>query len=298
MGMTLEESASLNRYLSEIQGKNLPATLYIDNLLCPYLEFDEEYVLPACSSVDGIDYLTAVKFLRDVSGFIPELIGSMYVLPEPRPKKDIGKLFLIRELASVNEQKFLWILALDVSYLGGVSNDKIITPSHQGRTTSISTNRIYFSSKIVPIESLFYKEGIVQGFDTYEIKEIISDRIIGGGVDSRIKPYSEIFDEADFSKQEKAILDIYNITDKCWKIGNIYQPIGIDYLSLSYRSLEIKSSRIDEVWRELGAIMWNPEFKKLNPSELEPLHRYLSTFQAQRELSPSGNLRWKISRKH
>jgi hypothetical protein len=298
MGMTLEESASLNKYLGSIQGKNLASSLFIDNLHCPYLEFNKEYILPSSSSVNGVDYLAADRYLQEISGFIPEMIRNMSVLPEPRPKKEIGKIFLIKELASVNEQKFLWILALDVSHLGGASNDKIITHSNQDRTPSLHTNRIYFSSKIVPIESLFYKEGIVQGFDTYEIKEILSDLIIGGGVDSIIKPYSEIFDEADFSKQERVILDLYNITDECWRIGNVYQPFGIDYLSLSYRSLEIESFRIDEVWRELGSIIWNPEFKKLSPSELEPLHRYLSTFHAQRELSPSGNLRWKISRKH
>lgn len=286
--MLPQEASEINQFLSGITGVNAPHSLFVDNLHCPYWEFHLEYILPSCSTTDGVDYGTVRAYLEAISSLVPELVSGSQILPEPRPKKDIGKIFLVREMPGVDEQRFLWILALDVLHLGGQQSDRVIQTHSQGRTISTYTNRIYFSSKIIPVESIIRQRNEIRGFDPYEMVELVHDFSSGRGQESWIRPYSELFDDQDFTKQEEALRKIFNLQEPNWRLGTIYQPIGMDYRAISLRLLESRYSDIESVWNSCKSDYW-----KLGDSYLR---KYLSTMRAEKSLSPSGNFRWQIFR--
>lgn len=286
--MKSSEASEINQFLARLEGSNKPHEIYVDNLHFPYFEFQEDYVIPPSSSVDGMDFSSSMGYLQAIAGFLPELLEHSFILPEPRPKKEVGKIFLTRELPSYKEQRYLWILALESTYLGGADKSKILSTGIQGRTTSLRTNRIYFSSKIIPVESIVRERDEIRSFDPYEMGELIRDIYSGQGGESRIKPYSEIFDDQDFSKQEEALEKIYGIDQTVWKIGKVFRPLGIDYLAVGLRLLESKFSDIEKIWKFLAGDFQNPE------GNLEHLHEYFSLFSMEESLSASGNRRWKI----
>lgn len=300
--MTPKEASKLNQFLGKIKGENKTSRIYIDNLHFPYLEFSDFYTLPTSSSLDGMDFHSAEAYLKEIASFIPELIQGCNILPEARPRRDNSKIFLVKKLPKIDDQDFLWILKLESTYLGGADKSQILSTAKQGRTSSIRTKRIYFHSLAIPIEHTIEEKGEIRGFDPYEIRELLTDIASGNRQDSRIKPYSELFDEVDYSSQEKSILNIYGINSENWKPGNIYRPIGIDYLSLSFRFLETRFVDIESQWKKMGHSVWlqkdtRKEAENLLPSvqnELEILHRYLQGFDFSSDQSPSGNLRWQV----
>jgi hypothetical protein len=299
--MTPKEAGKINRYLNKINDKNLPSKIFIDNLHYPYFEFIDSYTLPASSSLDGMDFNSSMEYIQEISRFIPELISNSFILPEPKPKKESGKIFLVRQLPGVGNQNFIWVFILEATYLGGAEKTNILQSARQGRTTSIRTNRIYFKSFAIPVESILRERDEIRGFDPYEIRELLTDIALGSHNDSRIKPYSELFDEADYSEQEKAILNIFHINSENWKPGNVYKPLGMDYLSLSFRFLEKSFLDIENIWSRIGNSIWiNPEKGNITSSNNEnflELHNYLKEVDFRSDHSPSGNLRWEIYKK-
>ncbi|MCC5813973.1 MAG: hypothetical protein JJT78_04395 [Leptospira sp.] len=299
--MTPKEAGKINRYLSKLSGISLPSKIFIDNLHYPYFEFSEYYSLPTSSSLDGMDFNSSMEYIQEISRFIPELISNSFILPEPKPKKETGKIFLVRQLSKIGNQSFIWVLTLEATYLGGAEKSNILQPARQGRTTSIRTNRIYFKSFAIPVESILRERDEIRGFDPYEIRELLTDIASGNQPDSRIKPYSELFDEADYSEQEKTILNIYSINSDNWKPGNVYKPLGMDYLSLSVRFLEKSFSDIESIWSRIGNSIWINQEKGSIPSSNNEnfieLHEYLRQIDFRSDQSPSGNLRWEIYKK-
>jgi len=243
------------------------------------------------------------EYLQAVSGLIPELIQDTYILPEPRPRKENQKIFLVRSLSSPLSQKFLWILSLQIGYLGGGSKESILRPKAQGLTLSVRTNRIYFQSRVIPVDTIFQEGEEIRGFDPCEIRARTEEKSeLERNPELRIQPFSELFDDPDLTKQEERIRRIYQLNPQVWQPGSIYTPIGREYQSLSFRFLEADFVKIQSTWEEISPAFWlaatlsNDSLEKPVSEEipLYTLHRYLSRFKAESSYSPSGNLRWRI----
>ncbi|WCL49553.1 LIC_10030 family protein [Leptospira sp. GIMC2001] len=300
--MKLDEVAKLNKLLAGISGINIPLRIYIDNLHCPYLELEGEYILPPCSVLDGVGYDTAKQYLKEISRLVPELISGMQVLPFPRPKKDSSKLFLVQRIEG--EQEFLLLIVLDVAHLGGIQNDKIVKKANQSQTISIRTNRIYFTSKIIPIEKIYIDKGNIVNFDGYEVTEWIEKqrknvKQLETELENRIRPFSDLFDDADFSTQEKLIAEHLGINRENWRLGKVYSPIGIEHLCFSIRFLEARKQTILETWNMIRDSFWDglTSNENLEKGVTIALHNYLSNFDSKLEYSQSDNPRWLITKR-
>ncbi|MCW7469169.1 LIC_10030 family protein [Leptospira kanakyensis] len=292
--MKVQDYQSINRILNETSGKNKPGEIFVDNLHSPYIQFSEKFLIPGTSSTQP-EFSDIKNFVQTVLKYIPEAIEGTCLLPEPRPKRETGKLFFVRPMI-FGSSRFLYVFSVDMLYLGGAGSDEIKKPGSQNMTPSILTDRLYFQVKIIHLHS------------TKEVGENVIDfqakRFQGGifRVESEkddnkpIRRFSEIFDEIDFSETESTIREELGITPEVWKLGRIYSPIGIDYLSLSLRFLIPSLPKTIGQFRNFYPILTETE-AGIPEETLNKYHEYLSSFEVERTQSKSGNILWKVIQK-
>lgn len=304
MGLSIHEVININKRLAEInsiEDNNIDHLdsfeLFIDNLHCSYIDTKQEFILPSFPLLNGPDFNSIQEYLDQVIPIVPNLFKGLQILPEPRPKKEIGKIFLVKEISDNPQQKFLFILSLDLFYLGGAKSSEILKKESQVKTASIRTSRIYFRSVIIPVDQIFVNKNCIIGFDPFTIKELILDSTHNNDLETVIKPFSEIFDELDFSKQEELICQWIGINNQVWSPGKVFSPVGIDYLSISLRLLEINLDSVDSLWSTVGEEL-EKVVTQLNPNTLPQicpnLIEYLKQFSVEINQSASGNICWKI----
>ncbi len=282
----------INQALANLNGKNQPGTIYVDNLHTPYIRFSESFVLPASSTIEP-EFSAKVQFVKTLFHFLPEAINGTSLLAEPRPKKDIGKLFFLRPILLQNKQ-FLYIFSSDFQYLGGSTPPEVREPATQNRTPAIETDRIYFQVKVIPIEPLPEMQGSVSDFQPLRFKGGIFNWKSEREPNRPVRRFSEIFDEMDFSEMESKIREELGMSPSNWAPGNIYQPIGIDYLSLSLRFLMPNLSKTVFELKNFYQIL-EPGDSGVPQKSIVSFQDYLSRHQTERTVSKSGNILWKIN---
>ncbi|TGK03127.1 hypothetical protein EHQ53_06675 [Leptospira langatensis] len=312
--MKLNEIKELNKLLQTgTKTKNEPASLYVDNLHTSFLEFEENYILPS-TSVFEIEFPAAESFLKSLLHLAPELVANCLVLPEPRPKRDIDRLFLIKPFYTEGEifrenSPDIWqdklppyaiVTSFHLMHLGGANKEEIFQPASQGKTMSVYTKRVYFSVRVVPLDSLKVHEGAVIDFSPKKYQE--SDfmvQISREATEGVRHTYSEIFDEVDYSKQIAIIHETLGITSGDWTLGKIFAPIAVEYLTLTARFLDpsLESIAKDFIsFHQVVDLLLRPDSMTLEESARNFFFAWLRSHKAERTISPSGNMAWKILR--
>ncbi|MCT8334155.1 hypothetical protein NUH30_10765 [Leptospira sp. 85282-16] len=292
--MKIQDYKSINRILNETSAKNRSGEIYVDNLHTPYIQFSEKFVISG-TSVTQPEFGDIKDFVHIILKYIPEAIEGTCLLPEPRPKRETGKLFFVRPML-FGSSRFLYVFSVDMLYLGGAKSEEIKKAGSQNMTPSIITDRLYFQTKIIHLHST--KE------DGEDITDFEAKRFQGGvfRVESEkdeskpIRKFSEIFDEIDFSDTESKIREELGITTDVWKLGRIYSPIGIDYLSLSLRFLIPSLPKTIQQFRNFYPILTHSE-SGIPEETLKKYHEYLTSFEVERTQSKSGNILWKVIQK-
>ncbi|XDD42808.1 hypothetical protein AB3N58_00125 [Leptospira sp. WS60.C2] len=292
--MKIQDFRSINRLLGESSGKNKVGEVYVDNLHCPYIQFSERFTING-TSVTQPEFGDIKDFVQIVLKFLPEAVEGTSLLPEPRPKRETGKLFFVRPMMFGSFQ-FLYVFSVDMLYLGGAKSEEIKRAGSQNMTPTIVTDRLYFQVKVIPVKSI--KE------DGDHVIDFESKRFLGGEfrIESEsdgnkpIRKFSEIFDEVDFSDTESKIREELGITSDIWKLGRIYSPIGIDYLSLSLRFLNPSLPKTISQFKNFYQILENTN-QTIPEETLKSFHEYLSSFEVERTVSKSGNILWKVNQK-
>ncbi|TGK07141.1 hypothetical protein EHO59_03260 [Leptospira semungkisensis] len=312
--MKLNEIKELNKLLlTATKGKNEPVSLYVDNLHTSFLEFEETYILPS-TSVFEIEFHAAESFLKSLLHLAPELVANCLVLPEPRPKRDIDRLFLIKPFYTEGEMfrensPDIWkdklppyavVTSFHLMHLGGANKEEIFQPAAQGKTMSVHTKRVYFSVRVVPLDSLTVHEGAVIDFSPKKYQE--SDFMVQISRDANEgvrHTYSEIFDEVDYSKQVGIIHETIGITSADWTLGKIFAPIAVEYLTLTARFLDASVETIAKdfiSFHQVVDLLLRPDSMTLEESARNFFFAWLRSHKAERIISPSGNMAWKILR--
>ncbi|TGN20344.1 LIC_10030 family protein [Leptospira idonii] len=290
--MLIKDYKSINKMLSDLPGKNVPGDIYVDNLHTPYIRFQEKFLISG-SSVTHPESSVVREFVNILIKYLPEAIEGTCLLPEARPKRETGKLFFVRQVTFSNKQ-FLYVFSADMQYLGGAAPEQIKKPAAQNLTPSILTDRIYFKTKIVPIESVTGEGDHITDFKSRRFKggvfRVESDR----EMDKPVRRFSEIFDEIDFSDVEIKIKEELEITPQVWSLGRVFHPIGIDYLALSLRFLTPSIPKIIPEFRKFYQVL-DPGDAGVPDEARKAYHSYLSKHTTERTQSISGNMLWKIN---
>ncbi len=296
--MTLGEISIINRMIRDCSGKkNLEHEIFVDNLHSPYAEFNESYILPAVQT-QSIDFQAAKKYMDTIIKYIPEAIEGCSILPEARPKRESDKIFLVKKISS-GSKIFLYILKLEPVYLGGANLEQIQEKATQEKTVSIKTNRIYFSIRIIPLEEIMENDQTICDFQAKNYAEgIYKIETTSSGVLSGKKTVSELFDEIDFGDLVQSLKDIFHITNESWKLGKVFEPVGVEYLTVSLKFLTLSQKEILEDFQSFQSIL-DILYDNGEPSvnSIENYVHWLNLFSMERLQSSSGNMRWKIFRK-
>lgn len=289
--MQIKDIQSINKVLLDLEGKNKPGEIYVDNLHSPYIKFNEHYELPQ-SSITKPEFPAILEYVKILMKFLPEAIEGTSLLPEPRPKKETGKLFFVRPILFA-DRKFLYVFSTDMQYLGGAKPDEIKKSAAQNLTPSVLTDRIYFQSKIFPIESVVEEGDFVTDFKSVRFLGGIFRLDVDRNAESKPRRFSEIFDELDFSEMEAKIREELGINSEIWPMGRVYSPIGIDYLSLSLRFLKPSLPSIIREFRKYYSVL-DPGEGGVSPETRNAFHQFLFKHETSRTQSRSGNMLWKI----
>jgi|GEM_PF-1170904 len=281
----------VNNFISFLNRNNQKHSLFVDNMHSPYIRLNESYILPGISTLEP-EWEAKIEMIKILAHNLPEAISGTSFLPEPRPKKDIFKLFFVRPILFQSRQH-LYIFSVTLQYLGGATAEQIQEHSIQGRTPTIETDRIYFETKVIPIESIEFLGQNVIDFKVRPFQESSHFWQAERQPNQSIRRHSEIFDELDFSEKELDLKEKLGITSSVWSLGNIYSPIGIDYFALGHRFLIPSVREVISELRHFDRVLL-PSSKGRNPKSLEAYHEFLRRHKMERSLSPSGNILWKI----
>ncbi|TGK38056.1 LIC_10030 family protein [Leptospira andrefontaineae] len=312
--MKLNEVKELNKLLqNHSKGRNKEHSIYVDNLHTSFVEFEEKFILPS-TSVFEIEFSAAEGFLKSILQLAPELVADSLVLPEPRPKRDIDRLFLIKPFYTEGEMfrenspevwreklpPFAIITSFHVMHLGGAPKEDIYAQASQGKTMSVYSKRAYFSSRVIPLDSLTVLEDAVIDFTTKKYQE--SDFMVQISTDTFEgvrHTYSEIFDEVDYSKQVSFIHESLGITPSDWTLGKIFAPLAVEYLTLTTRFLDPSLDKIAKdfnSFHQVVDLLLRPGSMTLEESARNSFFAWLRSHKSERIISPSGNMAWKILR--
>ncbi|MEM7180377.1 MAG: hypothetical protein AAF518_05665, partial [Spirochaetota bacterium] len=271
--------------------------IYVDNLHTTYALLPESYVLPACPKT-GPDFATSLSYLQSIARYIPETIAKCHVLPEAKPKREEDKLFLLREF-SLDGSKYLYIVKLFISHLGGASLEQTIQKESSSHNMSVRTDRIYYSIHIIPIRSVEKRNGNIVDFTSLNIPSIIETKISSKepteDTFAGVLPPTSIFDEVNYQTAIEPLKARLCVRRENWQPASIHEPIYIEYHTLSFRPLEVSFAKIKEEFakfhRALQQTMQN--VNDLETKALNAFITYLNRNTATRTVSPSGNICWK-----
>lgn len=283
----------INFFLKNLNGKNSDFSIYVDNLHSPYILLKEEYTLPPISNMD-LTKKDVLPLLEILSKYIPEAMSGCSVLPAQKPKRETGKVSLVKEI-SLRGHNYLYIFKIDAAYLGGSPRDKIKLAASQFSHPSISTDRIYFSTKVIPIKNVIRSDGEIIDFEVQPFDKGLFTAELEERLEDRPRNFSELFDEIDYSPIMEPIKLNLKIMLPNWSLGKIYEPVYIEYMTLAIRFLSPSYASAVTHFSHFYEIL---EIVHLNSSISEINRRnfiyWLSKHSFERETSPSGNMRWQI----
>jgi hypothetical protein len=288
------QTKKINQILSNINTKN-PAkySIYIDNLHSPYILLDKEYLMPSVSNFN-LNTNECTELSEIYSQLIPELLIGNSLLPEPKPKREHSKLCYADSFNWMGGT-FIFLLKIEVSYLGGSSKNKIVKPATQSNYPSYYTDRIYFSTRIFAVQDITHSDGNLSDFTPISLKESLYLHEPKTDITSKPKIFSELFDEIDYKQILEPILTKLHIRSDEFKLLPIYSPIGIEMFSLVIRFLNSSKSESIKEFQKFSEIVSSIHTRNdINTASLKIFHEWFRKHRTERELSPSGNVRWKI----
>lgn len=287
------DQKNINAFLKKLNGQNSPGSIYVDNLHSPFVLLEENYILPAISNMD-LSINDVLPYLEIMARLIPEAISGCSILPMQKPKRESGKISLVKEI-SLRGFNYLYIFKFDAAYLGGSSKEKIIIPASQTSYPSIETDRIYFSARIIPIKNVIRADGEIIDFEVQEFDKGIFFSEVEANKSDMPRNYSELFDEIDYSHIIEPVKIGLKISHPNWILGKIYEPIYVEYLTLclrflstSYKDIYAHFSHFYEVLEVVHTS------KNISEISLRNFIYWLGKHSFKRDISPSGNMRWKI----
>lgn len=292
--MDFEHIIQINEELKNLSVESaVPKKIKVDTFHLPYIEFLDTFELPGIS-LNGPEYEQALKFTRIIKEKAPGFVSNTNLLPQARPQRDLQQLHFVREIQAGNK-KYLYILKIFTLYMGGAESKDITIKAVQGLSASFISNRIYYQARIVPVDNVTRKQGQIIDFESTRIKDTLFE--VSSSDMKRDMWSTVLFDEVDFSELNQKFVDCFSF-DSDWKLGKIFSPLVVDYLSLCinpvYPILPIIEAVAPHFHEGFSSFIKDREAMSV-PEKTEYFwSAYFAKFT--RKLSPakSGNPHWEI----
>lgn len=278
--------------LRNLDSKQKKFPIYIDNLHTPFILLDEDYLMPQVSNYI-LQEDEILKLIQLYSKFLPNTLKDLNFILNPISTKEHSKLIFAKEFSS-RGNKFVYQFSIEIKYLGGADSTKISKQATQEFFPSYFTDRIYFQSRIIPVSEITYIENQIVNFNPIKLNQVIN--YIHSDFFEKDKPefFSEMFDEQNYKPILEPLFEKLKVST-FWKLGKIYEPLGIEYLSFVLNLISVSSEKNIIEFQKFSALFTNIlGFEKLNQDSIYLFQNWLEKFDFKRRTSPSGNICWEI----
>lgn len=297
--MTIEETEILASELAAIDpDRNQPSILAIDTFHHPYLQFKEQFVLPTVN-LYGIEIEQARSLLAPLVAQVPGFVHGCDVLPEPRPIKENNYLHLVRAL-KIEDREYIFLIKILAQYLGGATSDEILQAASSGVSATVRTDRIYFHSRLIPVENIDYEQGRVVDFKPVRLRDALLDGITraqGFHVATKEMRVLDMFDEIDYSQANEELTRMFSVGVE-WAPGKVFRPFLVDYHTLTmnivYPDVRLIDDYLKHFHRGFDTLLNDLNLDGLSEDTRAFWAAYYQAFQYERILSRSSNPHWKL----
>lgn len=297
--MNIEEVTQLRKELQALSAASVgDCTLQVDTFHHPYLEFPEQFTLPTVN-LYGIELDQARKLLAPLMQRMPGFVRDCHVLPEPRPIKENNYLHLIKPMVCENRQ-YVYMFKILAQYLGGASEKEILQDASSGVSAEVRTNRIYFHARLIPVESIEYKNDCVVDFRPVRLKEALLEGITraqGFHVATKEMRVLDMFDEIDYSQANEELTNMFSVGAE-WKPGKVFRPFLVDYhtltMNLVFPDHELLPAFLKHFDQGFTELVTHLNLDQLAEDSRAFWAAYFQSFRYERILSRSNNPHWQL----
>lgn len=296
--MDIREARRINQRLAQIQSSAArPRDLRIDTFRHPYVKFSAPYLMPAISLGD-IQGEEAFQLIEVVAERIPEFAAGCQILPEPRPRRESAHIHLVREVIQA-EDRFLYIFNLNAEYMGGAEDAEITSRALQGRAPSFRTDRMYFHSRLIPVENIQRQDGQIVDFRVRRPRQSYQTTVTRSEWKPGDKWTNFFFDDADFSSFHRAFTEQLG-GGAHWPLSNLFYPFLLEYATVCLNLVSPGYAMAESLAEWFAPAARAIITDEPDPARLDRMQAfwkaYFSAWEYEPAPSRSGNPHWKLLR--
>ena len=286
----------INDSISRSGKKQSAGSIYIDTFHHFYAVIPEKFIWPSFH-INDIRPEEKEEVTNILLKYVPSFIEGCSILPEPRPRKDSDQVHFVRHYRIMNTE-YIYIFKVSCDYMGGAEKNEIIVKGRQGVTPSYRTDRIYFSSLLIPVcEVSRDSGGYIDNFIPIQIKDAIFN--VSSDDEKRTFMGTILFDEIDFSQVNERITNYFEFQN-AWLHKNLFYPFIIEYLSLCMNVVIPLKEFVDQyafVFEKIfHTFVQGGSSGDLPEQDILFLNEYYKNWSFERILSRSGNPHWRIEK--
>jgi hypothetical protein len=205
---------------------NNTSDIYLNIINNEFITIEETFTVPKIS-VSELDYKTAESIVTSAIKQIPEFLINHELLSKRKPSSEQHYLHFIQPLRGKHIY-FLHLFKLDLEF--GGNTEAIIEQGDSDNYPSFKTDRYYYKSKLLPVNSTLKKDESIIDFTTIRLVQKEQHE-----TDQHFHTFA-IFDETDSKKNslelsQLAGLDRYKVSQK------LYPFISYEYFTAVFNIL-------------------------------------------------------------
>ncbi len=231
---------------------NITSDIYLNVINNEFITINETFTIPKIP-VSELDYKTAESIVSSALKQIPEFLINHKLLSKRKPSSEQHYLHFIQSLRGKHIY-FLHIFKLDMEFSG--NPETIIEMGDSDNYPSFKTDRYYYKSKLLPVNSSLKKDDSIIDFTTIRLVQKEKHE-----TDQYFHTFA-IFDEADTRKNslelsQLAGLDRYKVSHK------LYPFISYDYFTAAFNVIYPTQDEIStglEIFEPLFIFLYSRTF--------------------------------------
>ncbi len=288
-----EIDSKLAAFRNQAGSGRIPFTVNVDTFHHAYMQFSESFIWPSVN-LSKVDYPEADHITDLLLKYTPSSIQNCQILPDPRSGRYSNHLFYVRVLTE-KPVKLLYIFRVSCQYMGGADSGEILKPARQGFSPEIRTDRIYYTSRILPVESLVYEDGHITDFKPFKLKDAVFQ--ISNQNNERDMWSTILFDEVDFTSVNRRFTELFGFGEP-WNAERMFLPFVIDSLSIAANLLITDADSVSMLAEKYASLLHDFlagfSTDTVGPDTADFWKKYYTGWKYERILSRSGNPHWQL----
>lgn len=269
-------------------------TLNVDTFHHAYMQFDEKFRWPSVN-LSKVDSQEAAAITEVLLKYAPFAIKNCQILPDPRSGRYSHHLFYVKKVTE-EPIRLIYIFRVSCQYMGGADSGEIIKPAKQGFSPEILTDRVYFASRLLPVQSLTEENGSIIDFQPLKLRDAVFH--ISNQNPERDIWSTILFDEVDFSSVNRKFSEIFGFGES-WPAERLFLPFVVDSLAIACNLILLNPAVVSTIAhyyaRLLHVFLQMFSTDKADADTVSFWRNYYTGWKYERILSKSGNPHWQLT---